>query len=132
MVLGKQPVLLSFFTTTCLACKDEIAALHTIYDEYKAKGVLFYLVLVRVDGEKDAEVLTDAHSRGYRIPVLYHRYPSSVFQTYLTDANNKPLPFPVCYIIDRSGKLVYAHIGFDASLGAKAIQPVVTALDAVQ
>jgi len=44
----------------CHASKDEIAALPTIYDTYKAKGILFYRVLVRVDGGKDADVLADA------------------------------------------------------------------------
>jgi len=131
-VLGSQPVLLSFFTRTCAACKDEIAALHTIYDTYKKQGIPFYLILVRVDGETDAEVLNDAKAREYRIPVLYHKYPSSVFQSYLTDAQKKPLPFPVMYIIDRFGIIRYAHVGFNKKAAKDALEPAIHILDSLR
>lgn len=96
----RAPVILSFFTTFCLPCREEIPMLQQLRQQYPKLNV--YLVNV----SEEAEVVQAfVQKMGYSLPVLHDKYGvvSKKYQVKNT---------PACFIIDEQGRLVYIEHGF--------------------
>lgn len=124
-----EPVALAFFTASCQACKVEIDELHKIYNEYKTKGLHIYLVLVKEGKEVENDLLDTINKRGYTIPIIYHKYPDTIFANYIKGTKGGILSFPLFYVIDKQGLISTAKQGFDTSNLPVAVDLVKKALN---
>lgn len=103
--LGKGKVIIvSFWATWCTPCKEEMKAMHTVYDELKANGVEY--VAVSVDNTKTmARVGPYITSKGYTFPILLDPN-KEIFEV----VNGTDVPYTLVY--DMQGKLRFKHDGY--------------------
>lgn len=103
--LGKGKVIIvSFWATWCTPCKEEMKAVHPIYEELKAQGVEY--VAVSIDNTKTmARVGPFVASKGYTFPILLDPN-KEIFET----VNGTEVPYTLVY--DMRGKLRYKHDGY--------------------
>lgn len=97
----RKPILLSFFTTSCVPCRVEIPQLEQLQKEFP--NAAFYLVNISEEPEVVRRYIAQM---GYKLPVLLdkHGIIGNKYQVKMTPTN---------YIIDASGKIVYIGRGFD-------------------
>jgi len=98
----KKPVVLSFFTTTCIPCRQEIPLLDSLQAEFPR--VAIYLVNV---GEEPQIVINFVQKMRYKLPVLIDRY-GQVARKY------KATITPTLVGIDGDGRIVFFERGFRA------------------
>lgn len=101
---GNGPILLSFWATWCKPCLEEMAEYNKIFEQYKDKG--FSLLAISTDNEKSvAKVKPYIKSKGYNFSVLFDTN-SEVARKYYA----QQMPYTI--IIDKSGNIVYSHLGY--------------------
>jgi peroxiredoxin len=104
--LGKQAVLLDFWSTYCEPCLAEMPHLRRMYDEQKAKG--FVVIAIAMDGpETVAEVPAFAKRNGMIFPVVLDE-DSHVAQIY-----NPKKTAPLSVLIDKTGKVYRVREGYN-------------------
>jgi len=104
--LGKQAVLLDFWSTYCEPCLAEMPHLRKIYDEQKAKG--FVVIAIAMDGpETVADVPSFAKRNGMIFPVVLDE-DSHVAQIY-----NPKKAAPLSVLIDKTGKVFRVREGYN-------------------
>lgn len=102
--IGNGPILLSFWATWCKPCLEEMVEYNKIYKDYKAKG--FKLLAISTDTEKSvAKVKPYIKSKNYKFPVLLDTNSEVARKFYA-----QQIPYTV--IIDKSGNIVYTHLGY--------------------
>jgi peroxiredoxin len=103
--LGKQAILLDFWSTYCEPCLAEMPHLRKVYDAHKEHG--FVLIAVAMDGpETVAEVPSFAKRNGMTFPVVLDE-DSHVAQMY-----NPRKTAPLSVLIDKSGKIYRVREGY--------------------
>jgi peroxiredoxin len=104
--LGKQAVLLDFWSTYCEPCLAEMPHLSKLYDAQKAKG--FVVIGIAMDGpETVAEVPAFVKRNGMTFPVVLDE-DSHVAQIY-----NPRKTAPLSVLIDKSGKVFRVREGYN-------------------
>ncbi len=104
--LGKQVVLLDFWSTYCEPCKAEMPHLRRMYDTHKAKG--FVVLAIAMDGpETVAEVPAFAKRNGMTFPVVLDE-DSSIASIY-----NPKKSAPLSVLIGKGGQIVRVHEGYN-------------------
>jgi thiol-disulfide isomerase/thioredoxin len=111
---GKDVVLLDFWASWCIPCRQSIPHLKKIYEQYHSKG--FEVVAVSTDFSKKAwieAVKQDSTDMWYHIPIAekYAEGPSKItnddiYQNYFIQG------IPVQMLIDKNGKILYRHMGY--------------------
>lgn len=99
----KRPVVLNFFTTSCIPCRKEIPYIHTLKEEYTK----FSIYLVNV-GENESKVKKYISKMGYTLPVLHDKY-GVISKKYKSSVT------PTFVIITEDGKIAYYKQGFKES-----------------
>lgn len=89
----KFVVILSFFTTYCISCREEIKILRKIFHEYKSDTVKIFLINV---GEKSDVILSFIKKFKIKIPILLDKY-SIVAKRYKVES------VPCLIVIDKEG-----------------------------
>lgn len=100
----KYPVVISFFSSICEPCKNEIAELHKLNEKYGEK-VKFLLVNV---GESNQEVKKCLDERGYTLPTLIDQY------LVVSKMYGNPQVVPKLAVVDKEGKLAFFVKGYEA------------------
>ncbi|UCH62829.1 MAG: TlpA family protein disulfide reductase [Fidelibacterota bacterium] len=103
---NRKPVVVSFFQTTCVPCKAEIAELEKLQEEYP--GVVIYLV----DLNETDELVTEYIKRfDLKLQMLMDRYGSVGKKYGVVDENNLAI-LPNSFIVAPDGNIYYYHTGF--------------------
>lgn len=102
---GKVTVI-SFWATWCVPCKKEIKNISLKLPEWKKEADFNYMTISIDEARAEGLVRTYAISQGWQFP-------------YLIDPNSdlkRSLSFqsvPYTIIIDKAGKIVFSHIGYE-------------------
>ncbi len=98
--LKGKPVVVNFWASWCIPCKDEAPALQKTYEKYRSEG----LTVVGIDAQdfrQDAKGF--AKRFGVTYPVVYDGSGSTLGKWGVTG-------FPETFFVDRSGRLVGERI----------------------
>ena len=95
-----KPVLINFFASRCLPCREEMPVLEKIVHEYEPKGVIFLGVAIDDTEEKMKDFIAK-----YEVT-----FPVGLDKTA---AIQNPLVYgiPTTYFIDKQGVINYSHSG---------------------
>lgn len=103
-LLAKGPVMLQFWATWCVPCKEEMKVLNELWNKYRDSG--FSYVAASIDDQKTvSKVKPYIESKGYKFTVVYDS-DKNVFKTY---GGQEP-PFSV--LIAKSGDVIKSYTGF--------------------
>jgi peroxiredoxin len=104
--LGKDVVLLDFWSTFCEPCKAEFPHLRALYDEKKSKGLL--VVGVAMDGP---ETIADVHSFVKRFELDFPVVTDD--DSRIASLYDPKKSMPLSVLIGRSGKIVVVREGYN-------------------
>ena len=96
----KKPIVLVFFTTSCIPCRVEIPIMMEFSDSLD--NIEFYLVNI---AEDRGTVKKYINNRGYNLPVLLDRYGMISSKRYNINKS------PAVVIISKEGRLLYQKMG---------------------
>ena len=98
--LKGKPVVVNFWASWCIPCKDEAPALQATYEKYKSQG----LVVLGVDAQDFRQDAKRFMKRfGLTYPVVYDGSGSTLGRWGVTG-------FPETFFVDRKGRLVGERI----------------------
>ncbi|GAF98456.1 unnamed protein product, partial [marine sediment metagenome] len=104
---ARKPVVVSFFQTTCVPCKAEIAELEKLQEEFP--GVVIYLV----DLNETDELVTEYIERfNLKLQMLMDRYGAVGKKYGVVDKSSGVAILPNSFIVAPDGTLYYRHTGF--------------------
>jgi peroxiredoxin len=104
--LGKEVVLLDFWSTFCEPCKAEFPHLRAMYDRDRANGLL--VVGVAMDGpETSADVPAFVTRFGVDFPVVVDE------DSHIAGLYNPKKSMPLSVLIDRSGQIAVVREGYN-------------------
>jgi len=96
-----KPVVINFFASWCLPCREEAPTLARVRDEYQPKGVAFLAIAID-DNEKDVKKFIEKYH--FTLPVGLDKI-GNVKDAY------KLYGLPTTYFIGKKGKISYFHPG---------------------
>lgn len=101
---GKGPILINFWATWCIPCREEMKKLKKIYSTYEKDGL--QILSISIDDPKTvSKVRSFIRTNQYPFTVLLDTN-NEVFQLY--KGTNPPLSV----LMDKEGKIVYDHTGY--------------------
>jgi len=123
-LLAKGPVMVQFWATWCVPCKEEMKALNDLWNKYKDSG--FVYVAVSIDNVKStAKVKPFIEAKGYKFPVVFDT-DMNVFTSY---GGENP-PFSV--FLNKKGEVIKTYTGYLAGDDSKLEDDVRKALNDVR
>ena len=102
--LKGKVVILNIWTTWCPPCRQEMPTMERLYQRLKSSEVFMLAVSQDVDGRNT--VVPYLQEGGFTFPVLLDVH-GEVGKKYGVTG------YPETFIIDRQGKVVYHHIGYN-------------------
>jgi cytochrome c biogenesis protein CcmG/thiol:disulfide interchange protein DsbE len=96
-----KPILVNFFASWCLPCREEMPAIEKIAQEYRAKGVVFLGVAV-----DDTEAKMREFVARYQVT-----FPVALDNGAATQKSFGVYGIPTTYFIDKQGVINYFHAG---------------------
>lgn len=96
-----KPVLINFFASWCLPCREEMPVLEKVVQEYEPKGVVFLGIAVDDTEEKMKDFIA---KYGVTFPV-------GLDKTAAIQKSFGLYGIPTTYFIDRQGVINYSHSG---------------------
>ncbi len=96
-----KPILINFFASWCVPCKEEIPVLEMIGQEYRLKGVVFLAIAVN-DSEEKAKAFLDEHGLSF---------PAGIDKTNSVQEAFGLYGVPTTFFITKKGITNYLHAG---------------------
>lgn len=96
-----KPVLINFFASWCLPCREEMPVLEKIVHEYEPKGVIFLGVAIDDTEEKMKDFVAK-----YEVT-----FPVGLDKTAAIQKSFGIYGIPTTYFIDKQGVINYSHSG---------------------
>lgn len=106
-----EVVMINFWATWCVGCRDEMPQLNELYQRYRAAG--FTVLGINVD-EKRAAADEMVKALGVTFPVLYDIAPDDVsdYSKFRTARLYQVRKMPITFLVDRNGRVRYVHEGY--------------------
>ena len=109
---AKEPseVVLSFFATWCIPCRDEVPQLEILSKTFPE--IQFYLVSVK---DQEDTILKWLNELKVELPVLVDKYGKTAKKFNVigeSDTGQEFASLPSLFIIDKSGAIIYQHTGY--------------------
>lgn len=103
---AKKPIIMSFWSTTCKPCIQELNAMNDLLDDWLEEAD-FQIVAVSTDDARSASMAKAlVNGNGWdRFTVLFDK------NQELKRALNVNMT-PHTFIFDKNGKIVYSHVGY--------------------
>jgi peroxiredoxin len=117
---GKKVAVVSFFATWCPPCRMEMPILQKLNRKYAGKDVAFLAVSIDAPG---TDLKPFVKEFGLTFPVL-HDTKSTAAKAY------KVKGIPMLVLIDKQGRLIARHEGFDPKMEGNLSQKIDAALAA--
>jgi peroxiredoxin len=108
-------VLLNFWATWCMPCREEMPGMETLWKNYKEQGLV--VAAVSVDEGSRGRIETFSKILDLSFPILLDPE-SKVSDLY------KVSDMPTSFLIDRNGKIISRIVGTEEWASAEAIQLV--------
>ncbi|MGM9760433.1 MAG: TlpA family protein disulfide reductase [Parabacteroides sp.] len=113
-------ILVNFFATWCPPCQKELASVQKeLWPKYKDNKDFVLLVIGREHSDADLKVYNE--KKGFTFP-LYPDKNRSIFGAFAKNL------IPRSYLIDKSGKIIYASKGYTDEEFAELMQAIEGAL----
>jgi len=96
-----KPVVINFWASWCIPCREEMPALEKAYKEYKKKGVVFIGISVQDTETKAREFVEE----------FQVTFPTGIDMTGVIRDNYRVYGLPTTFFIDKEGKIDYLHVG---------------------
>lgn len=105
-VLDGSPVILSFWSTTCHACLQELGAMNDAYVDWIEEADFKIVAVARDDARSSSKVAPMVNGRGW-----------SDFSFYLDENGDLSRAMnvqtePTTFVLDKDGKIVFTHLGY--------------------
>jgi cytochrome c biogenesis protein CcmG, thiol:disulfide interchange protein DsbE len=101
--LRGKVVLVDFWASWCVPCKQSFPWLHEMHNRYTAKGLR--VVAVNLDKQRDkSDAFLDANTVPFTIAYDPFGKTAEAFQVKA---------MPSSFLFNRAGELIYSHAGFD-------------------
>ena len=118
--LKGKVILINFFATWCPPCQKELAEVQeTLWPKYKDNKDFALLVIGREHTDADLQKYNE--KKGFTFPL----YPDKSRFIYGAFAKNL---IPRCYLIDKSGKIIYQTKGYNDTEFAELMKNIEEAL----
>jgi peroxiredoxin len=118
--LSGKVILINFFATWCPPCQKELAEVQsTLWPKYKDNKDFTLLVIGREHTDADLQKYNE--KKGFTFPL----YPDKNRSIYGSFAKNL---IPRCYLIDKTGKVIYVTKGFKEEDFAELMKKIEEAL----
>ena len=118
--LSGKVILINFFATWCPPCQKELAEVQrTLWPKYKDNKDFTLLVIGREHTDADLQKYNE--KKGFTFPL----YPDKNRSIYGSFAKNL---IPRCYLIDKTGKVIYVTKGFKEEDFAELMKNIEEAL----
>jgi len=108
-------VLLNFWATWCMPCREEMPGMETLWQKYKEQG--FVVVAISVDEGSKARIETFSKLLGLSFPILLD--PESEISDLYKVSN-----MPTSFLIDGNGKIISRIVGTEDWLSPAAVELV--------
>ena len=96
-----KPVVINFWASWCIPCREEMPVLEKAYKEYKKKGVVFIGISVQ-----DTETKAREFVKEFQVS-----FPTGIDMTGVIRDSYRVYGLPTTFFIDREGKIDYLHVG---------------------
>lgn len=111
---GKKTVVLSYWASWCLPCRAELPDLRDFYKTYHREDSEFEVLAISLD-EQRSDAAQYAATEKLPFPVLLDPRGKSA-EAYSVEG------IPTVFVIDKNGKVTYAHEGLDQTLKFQLMQ----------
>lgn len=102
MVGRKKVVVMTFWATWCMPCRQELGVLQELYEKHRDEGL--EILAISLDGpETQSRVRPFVKQNGYTFKVLVDRESRAVA------LYNPKRQAPFLHIFNRSGRIIYSH-----------------------
>lgn len=103
--LGERPVVLLFWATWCVPCRQELPFYQSLYERFESQGL--EVVAISMDSPSTVNQAGPAARRlGVRYPVV------TDLDTRVTSQLNSRRSAPFSVMVNREGRIVWEHEGF--------------------
>lgn len=102
-------VVMTFWSTKCPICHDEIPKLNKLVDKYSSKGVVFMGLTM----ENETKVSLYLQKTKFKFTIIPNSLGVILKYADRDDQGNPNMAFPAYFIINQAGELTYKSNGWD-------------------
>jgi len=109
---GESIVLLDFWASWCVPCRNSIPHLKTIYKKYHSRGLEIIAVSTDENRESWIEAIRQEGTEMWYHILIGEKWPDGLITNDYFDQEYFITAIPEKYMIDKYGKIIYRHVGY--------------------